>query len=149
MANTMQISKDDLEDLKEAFAKVGKSQHGEHLAPVCCEMGLSHPCACYMGSLLLSWSSACRGVSWQPCCFWLVTPSQGAQREVAAGLSMSTGTEPCPVAAGWALLVPDGRRYIQAGIAVLQPRQQPGLAQSLALRMMVLAGRPIHAHVNV
>jgi len=26
MANTMQISKDELEELKEAFAKVGKSQ---------------------------------------------------------------------------------------------------------------------------
>lgn len=46
MANTMQISKDELEELKEAFAKVGKSHRGGHRAPVCCTFGLdlSHPC---------------------------------------------------------------------------------------------------------
>lgn len=47
MANTMQISKDELEELKEAFAKVGKSHlRRRALAPVSCTFGLdlSHCC---------------------------------------------------------------------------------------------------------
>lgn len=57
----MQISKDELEELKEAFAKVGKSHQGGHLTPVCCtfELDLSHPsdeqqCQQDVGILLLS-----------------------------------------------------------------------------------------------
>lgn len=41
----MQISKDELEELKEAFAKVGKWERGGHFASVCCVLavGFSHP----------------------------------------------------------------------------------------------------------
>lgn len=45
MAVTMQISKDELEELKEAFAKIGKWGRGGHLASVFCVLGasFSHP----------------------------------------------------------------------------------------------------------
>lgn len=99
MANTMQISKDELEELKEAFAKVGKSHRGGHLAPVCCtfELDLSHPCdeqQCQqdVDILLLSWLSLCQGVPWQLCCFWLVTLAKEHRgRDLAVWLSGSTG----------------------------------------------------------
>lgn len=44
-------------------------------------------------------------------------------RDMAVWLSGSTGRQPCTVAPGWALLLPDGRRKIQTGIALLWPRQ--------------------------
>lgn len=41
----------------------------------------------------------------------------------AVWLSGSTGRQPCAVAPGWALLLPDGGRNIQTGIALLWPWQ--------------------------
>lgn len=72
----MQISKDELEELKEAFAKVGKS----HLLLSPAHLNWIYPTAVISSSasrmwafVLLSWLSLCQGVPWQLCCFWLVT----------------------------------------------------------------------------
>lgn len=41
----------------------------------------------------------------------------------AVWLPGSTGRQPCALAPGWALLLPDGRRTVQTGIALLWPWQ--------------------------
>lgn len=102
---------------------------GGHSAPLCCtfELDLSHCCdeqQCQqdVDILLLSWLSLCQGVPWQLCCFWLVTLAKEHRGRDTGSLAIgSAGRQPC--ALRWAVLLPDGRRNPQTGIALLWPWQ--------------------------